>query len=66
MLSDTEKIKDERRKAKENKSKYGAVSSDQLKGGGAVKFQGFGPGSFSGAGTSENGSAFRDEESESR
>jgi len=56
MLSDTEKIKEERKKARLNRNKYTGVASDQARsgfgafsgegGGGGSKYQGFGSDSF--------------------
>src|SRR5439155_3521074 len=49
LLSDTEKIKMERKKARANRTKYMGVSSESLSFGNANQYRGFGNDSFSGS-----------------
>lgn len=64
LLGDTDKIRDERKKAKENRNKYTGVSN---LGGGGGRFGGFSGDSYrSGSGSNSfyGGSSFRDEDSQ--
>lgn len=62
LLADSERIKEERKKARENRAKYAGVSSDQYRGGGSFRPQSFGSDSLGGYQNSygnESGSSFQ-------
>ncbi|KAJ3327530.1 Epsin-3, clathrin recruitment and traffic between the Golgi and endosome, partial [Gonapodya sp. JEL0774] len=68
LLGDTERIKFERRKARENRNKYTAIGSDSARsggGGGGGRYGGFGSDSYRSGGdsySSGGGAGFRDED----
>ncbi|KAI8803944.1 hypothetical protein BJ742DRAFT_742454 [Cladochytrium replicatum] len=59
LLGDDAKIKEERRKAKENRQKYSGLSSDAFSGGGSGRYGGFGNSGNAGGG---GGGGYHDDE----